>query len=201
MEIKKLKITKDATGVIDYTEILERDGIDHHFEVSKVCESLIHNDFKDAMAALVPHLIQLCDLREGFKGKTKLTPEQIMEDVEIGHIGVTSFTIDDAGEGVTLTGYKKIGNKQLNLNAPHQKFVDEHSPYAYGEDLSICIMQCKAEAEQYMEGKCAIRQTSMDFDEGGNDESHEETAKKISKKLKKELENSGIEVSFSSKAS
>ena len=149
IKIKKVKLTKGRTLEVTLTEFVEVNGVTAQNEVVKKCDYLAHNDFLEALKALAPHMVSICEL--------------VCDSEEIT---VTGFTVSDSGEstGVVLIGSKKLSTeKVLNLVAPFTDFNSEDYPRAY--ELSEAIDVCIGETEQYLTGKCAIKQTSINFDE------------------------------------
>lgn len=149
IKIKSVKLNKGRTLELKCTEYVKVSSGDATSELGKKCDWLATNDMLDALKALVPHLVHLCE-QDGSS-----------DDYEI-----TGFVIGggDEGEGVTLIGNKKLSTgKVLNLNAPFAEFFGDEYPYA-GE-LYEAIEKCIQEAEEYLNGKSAFKQVEIPFDE------------------------------------
>jgi len=155
IKIKKVKLAKGRTLEVSLTEYIVVNEIPAQVEVLKKCDYLAHQDLIEAFDKLKPHVINICEL-----GCTN-------EDVK-----VTGYTLADGkdGEGVVLIGSKNLSTgKVLNLCSPLTEFFGEE--YMYGSELEDEIRNCTKEVEEYLNGKCAIKQTVIDFD--GDDENAE----------------------------
>lgn len=165
-EITKAKITKHKTLEVIFTR---HNDDDTQTEVTEKHDNLVHPDLEAAFQKLIPHLLVICDLREGDvigTGKNKYAIDAVPAE-HYAKFGVTSFSIGGGsdGEGVTITGNKKLNSSQvLNLNTPFQKYEDELSEYKYGSELADAVQGCIYEVEQYLAGKCAAKQTELVFD-------------------------------------
>ncbi len=164
-KIKKLKLTKSDTLDIIFEEFVTIfeiiDGIETTKEISsentRTGKNIVHDDMKNALMFLRPHLAILCDQVEAQNKDF----HELDDDTEaLDKYKVNSFSIggSDIHEGVTLTGVRfgKSG-KPLNLNSPFTKFEgsDNEDNYEYGYELRGVINHCNEEALLYIDGKMA----------------------------------------------
>ncbi len=143
-EIKKVKLKRGMFLQVDYTLNTEDDTQ----EISKSSNSVVHDDLKQALKNLSPHLRDLC------------------EQAADSEMEVTGFTITGGGEGIVLTGTRKLlSGKTLNLNSPNERW--ENSEYSASQELGELLETAKGEVSQYLfEGKHAPKaQQELDFDE------------------------------------
>lgn len=150
IKVKKVKVAKGRTLEVTMTEYLLVNEIPAQNEVVKKCEYLVHQDLIDAFEKLHSHMVNICEL-----------------DCSKDLVKVTGFTLCDGndGEAVVLVGSKTLGTgKVLNLVAPITEF---HSgEYEYGAILNALVDKCVEEVELYInEGKSAVKQTAINFDE------------------------------------
>jgi hypothetical protein len=178
-KISRAKITKTTCVEVDYDQTITIQQADSEkpLELSGECpykgRNIAHQDLIDAFRLLHPHFAILCDLKE----VNNMTLHELENNLnKIDNIGVRSFSIGGSGdnEGVTLSGFKKIGNKMINLNTPFTKFDDENDPYTNMVELQHVINVIIEEVELYLDGKVAPdAQMSMDFgDEEEDDQSY-----------------------------
>lgn len=148
--IKKVKLTKSRTLEVTLSEEVTVNGMPVTNEVVKKCEYLAHQDLIDALTQLAPHMVNICEL---------MTPSE--------ELRITGFSISENSEGggVTIVASKTLTNgKVLNLVSPFTDFFSED--YSLSEELQIDMNDCVREVELYInEGKSAIRQASINFDE------------------------------------
>lgn len=149
IKIKKVKLAKGRTLEATLTEYVLVNEISAQNEVVKKCDYLVHNDLLQAFEKLVPHMINICELA-----------------CEKEEVKITGFTLAEGadGDGVVLVGQKTLSTgKILNLVSPLTEYYGE---YLLGEELSEAIENCLHEVELYLnEGKSAIKQTALNFDE------------------------------------
>lgn len=164
IEITKAKITKHNTLEVEFLRHNDDETIS---EVIEKHDAIIHPDLTAAFQKLVPHLALLCDLRESDiigKGKNKYAIDEVPVEY-FSKFEVKSFSIGgNEQEGVTISGNKKLNASQVfNINTPFQKYDDEMSEYPYGTELAECVYSCVGEVEAYLGGKCAVKQTEIEF--------------------------------------
>lgn len=156
IKVKKVKIAKGRTLEVTMIEYMLVNNIPSQNDVVKKCEYLVHQDLIDAFEKLHSHFVNICEL-----------------DCSKELVKVSGFTICDGSEGeaVVLIGSKTLATgKVLNLVAPITEF--DSPEYIHGHVLEAIIHECVNEVELYInEGKSAVKQTSLNFDE--DDESGE----------------------------
>jgi hypothetical protein len=153
--ITKAKIVKNGNLEVVY-KFTTSDGVVHNS--TETSDGQCHRDLLDAFALLVPHLINIADQKEG-----PINPEKYeAEDGEL--YSVTGFVITGSGEeeGVMLIGQKLISSKSLNLITPICSLSDD---YKFKGDLFETLESCKFEAQEYLNGKFAVKQLNM-FEDG-----------------------------------
>lgn len=124
-----------------YTEDLQG----HSKKETKLsCTVPVHQDLKDAFAALHRHLAILCDEEKAPKNSAAF------ENAEFEKFGVRGFSIggNDENEGVTISGFKEGKYGLVNLNTLFTKFESEDYPFIseLNNDLDACIV----EVEEYL---------------------------------------------------
>lgn len=174
IEIKSAKVTKKEHLTCTYIrkESKVKEGGEAFTKETNVTEddnkTEIHPDLKKAFAALVPHLVLLCEF-SSVKSLDKLT------EAETEPFTVTSYSIggkDDENTGIVLTGQKKLKTgKVMVFNTPFTRFEeDEKSGYRFVDDLQTKLGILNDEIEKFLfEGKQADpAQRSLAFPEGAN---------------------------------
>lgn len=154
IKIKKAKLNKGRTLEVTLTEIITVDQGIVENEVTKKCNYLAHIDLVNGFDKLVRHLKDVCEL-DGTHDDFK----------------VSGFTLAEGsdGDGVIITGTKKLSTgKILNLNTPIVEFYSED--YAESEALHDEIYELIQEVEAYLDGKCAVKQVEINFDEADENE-------------------------------
>jgi hypothetical protein len=176
-EINKAKITRHKTLYVEITTTKDDGSV---VEAQEEHDNIVHDDLEKAFQKLAVHLVLLTDLREGDNigtGRGKIAIDAVTPDM-FEKFTISSFSIgggDD--EGVTITGRKQLSaSKVLNLNSPFQKYEDEMEPYKYGSELAADVQACVYEVEQYLKGKCAAKQTTIEFEPEHEHEKEHETA-------------------------
>lgn len=156
---------KDLMLVASY-KFRTPDGAEHTVTGEK-SDGLVHSDLTDAFKKLIPHLICICDQKEAAK---IIKAGEIKEEIEYEDYIINGFSIDSTGEGegVSISGEKMIGSKLLKLTSPLTRWSDT---YQFSSELAEVIEYCKHEVQEYLNGKYAVKQTSMDFGEA--EEAHE----------------------------
>lgn len=163
--IKKAKL-KSRSLEVELTETVETDNGQVTNEVIMKCAGLVHDDLRKVFQRLVLHMILVCDLKKA--DHINLDTFEMDNLSEFDDYEVKGFTIggQDDHEGVVIIGSRKLDNgKVLNIVTPFTKFTDEHAPYDYESELFNDIQACLYEVEQYLEGKYAIKQLELPFDE------------------------------------
>ncbi len=164
--IKKAKI-KGMTLEVEMEEIIFPENASPITnDVTKKSDQLIHEDLRGAFDKLRPHLISICEQ----KGATEID-KYGLDDLNNSFCepySITGFVIggSDENEGVTLIGQRRISLGTLNLISPFTKY---NGDYCYGDELAETIHACVSEVELYLfEGKCAVKQMELPFDEPEN---------------------------------
>lgn len=137
IEITKAKVNKHSTLEVEY---LRHNDDETTSEVSEKHDNIVHPDLQAAFAKLLPHLRESDIIGTG-RGKFKI------DEVPAEHF--TKFTVSQfsigggsEGEGVTITGNKKLNASQVfNINTPFQKYDDELSDYKYGSELAEVVQE------------------------------------------------------------
>ncbi len=150
IKIKKVKLAKGRTLEATLTEYILVNEISAQNEVVKKCDYLVHNDLLEEFEKLIPHMINICELA-----------------CEKEEVKITGFTLTEGanGDGVVLVGQKTLSTgKILNLVAPITEFFA--GEYPFEQDLYEAVENSLHEVELYLnEGKSAIKQTAINFDE------------------------------------
>lgn len=146
--IKKAKLTKGRTLEITLEEYTEVGGNMVTNEVVKKCGYLAHNDLIQSFITLVPHMMNICEM----SGNS--------DDFRVTGIVLTQ---SDENNAVMFSGSKTLSTgKVLNLNSPLQDLYG--SDYLMEDELVEAVEKAVDEVQQYLDGKCAIKQTTIDFD-------------------------------------
>lgn len=171
--VKHAKLTKAYTVECAYIDAHK----DRRNEIIQKSDAIAHEDLRLAFRSLRIHLAKLCDLREAFGldfdeyEQTQMIKEKPKDFLDaLSDIEVSGFSISggDDGEGVTLTGTKRIGNKVLVLNSPFTKFDDVD--YIHSDSLQMYVLYVADEVKEYLNGKAAMKQLDM-FEETAEESS------------------------------
>lgn len=166
-KIRKAKL-KLSSLEVELTETHDTEGGPVTNEVTMKCAGLVHEDLRKVFSKLSLHLIKICDLR-----KAELIDSDTFESDDLSEFqdySVTGFSIggEDEHEGAVITGSRKFtSGKVLNITTPFTKFSDENYPYEHEDELYNDIQACIYEVELYLDGKYAIKQLELPFDEAG----------------------------------
>jgi hypothetical protein len=175
MKIKKAKL-KNRSLEIEFKETkgfinAEGEAIESTREVSLKSYDLCTDDLINAFNKLKPHAALIADIRDAITVERLLTDSHINEiDLEqLKDIDITGFVVcgsdEDGSAGAMIIFSKTTGNRTIYINTPIVKFEDGDS-YFYCNQLSNVIDECVAEVEEYLNGKVAVKQLEMQFDEG-----------------------------------
>lgn len=156
--IRKI-VVDEHTAYIEYDETL----VDFNkLGITRSSLALMHPDFVEAITALKPHLAHACDLKEAHN-----LDIIDVESPALMFIGITGLTIKgEVGgdkEGVKLQGTKLVRGKEMKLDAPPVLMHYSGEQYPFLDDLRHAVERVIEEAKEYMRGKCAEKQMSMDF--------------------------------------
>ncbi len=159
MEIQKVKITKDNTCVVTYSNA-DGDVIIHQGG------NIIHKDLREAMNALIPHLAILTEQREAYN--RDLTEVRANEDLPL-RLFVFGLNIsgDSLNTGVAIIGQRNLASgKMLALNSPVAMLDGDTDVYQYADDLFQLVENVKYEVREYVEQrKWAVKQGEL-FENG-----------------------------------
>lgn len=147
--IKKAKLTKGRTLEITLEEYAEVGGNMATNEVVKKCGYLAHADLISAFTDIVPHMMNICEMHGN-----------------AGDFNVTGFVLSQSEKtnAVMFMGNKTLSTgKVLNLNTPLQDMFG--SEYPMVDELNKVVETALSEVEQYLDGKCAVKQSTIEFDE------------------------------------
>ncbi|MDP3452278.1 MAG: hypothetical protein Q8R90_04925 [Bacteroidales bacterium] len=165
-KIRKAKL-KSRSLEVELNETIETEGGPVTNEIIMKCAGLAHDDLKKAFDRLTLHMVMICDLR-----KSELISVETFESDEalkqFEDYSVTGFSIggEEEHEGLVIFGSRKFpSGKVLNITTPFTKFSDDNDPYVFEAELYNDIQACLYEVEQYLEGKFAIKQLELPFDE------------------------------------
>lgn len=194
MRITKAKV-KNRSLEIEYTEkntLINPDGnmLESTRDLAVKCYDICHDSLVEAFNRLKPHAALIADVREALKIELQIEKDGHFEHIdleELKTLSITGFVIvgneDDGSEGVMIILQKTTGTRVLNITTPVVKFED--ADYAYCGELQRVINDCISEVEEYLDGKVAIKQLEMQFDEGFDSESNVAEVKAPKKKGKK----------------
>lgn len=171
LEFKKIKIVEDNFLEVEYTETERNEHYTNIVEVKKVFKQFIHQDLRDELKTLIPHLAALCELvtthiaEEICNGELHYLDNIVCERTTVTQV---VFGGEDEHAGITLVGRRVLKNRRvLNLVAPFTKFFEENEPYPLMDDLMRCLECFENEVRAYiLEGKYAPNpQTEINFEE------------------------------------
>ena len=148
-KIKSAKLAKGRTLEVNYVKVVRVDAGNVENKISEKCEYLAHNDLIEAFKKLDAHLIAVCE------------ESGLPDDFKVG-----GFTICDGndGDGVVLSGNRKLSTgKNLNLTSPMVEYYGDD--YIEGQELQVDVQLCIEEIQLYLDGKCAIKQVEIDFNQ------------------------------------
>lgn len=147
IKIHKVKITKDRTVNVTYTEY-DTDNKPNY--VSKECSQPCDKDLVSSFDMLKLHFVMLCELSEG----RDLDYESFDPKKDLTDFKVTSFSINKTDDGIILTGQKKLQDDYVwCFNTRLCKYGNENEPYEYSSELKKDIELCLAETNAYLFNK------------------------------------------------
>ena len=161
MNFSKIQLGKQGTLNVTYSNL---DGT-----VTVQGANIVHRDLRNALRALVPHLVLLTEQREAVNHTLSQLEEQ-KEWEEKGifqRMSVNAVSISD--DEILITGQRILDRGEvIKLNSPKVSTVDDEK-YEYLSELSLAIDNLKYEAEQYLEErKWGLKQSEIDFDAAEN---------------------------------
>ena len=180
MRITKAKI-KNRSLEVEYNEKRHfigpegGDPIESSRDLSAKCYDVCHDDLVSAFDQLKPHAVMIADLRDAIKVENAIASGLSLFEFdleELSSIQITGFVVtgsdEDGSEAAMIIFQKKTGTRTLNITTPAVKFEDED--YAFSSEFAGVVINCIAEVEAYLNGKVAVKQLEMNFDEGFNAE-------------------------------
>jgi hypothetical protein len=137
---------------------------------------LPHPDFMLAMDLFRSHLILICQQKEAYDTYGNLIEPSTFEGFEgedydnpLNRFKVTGFAISDAGDGITLTGFRKLRGKATLPLTAKADFHGGEDAYEFGEELYHVTKHATSEALKYYNGHYAPdSQYALDFDEASD---------------------------------
>ena len=195
MKITKAKV-KNRSLEIEYKEsrsFVNQDGemIQSDRDIVSKCYDICHDSLIAAFDRFKPHAALIADVREALKVELSIQYGHYIYDYnpeDLKALSITGFVItgseEDGSEAVMIILTKKTGTRILNIITPAVKFED--TDYAYCSELRDVAYSCIEEVEQYMDGKVAVKQLEMDFDEDFSSDVSAKEAKKRGRKSKVE---------------
>lgn len=162
MDFKKIQLTKQNTLNVVYSN-------ENGDTVSVTGANIVHQDLKEALRNLVPHLTLLSEQREGYNNTLEeLEQQREWEEKSIyTRMAVTGVTLNVDEVSVSGTRILERGDI-IRISTPKISTVDDEN-YGYKSELSLALDNLKYEAEQYIvERKWALKQGELDFDEAGD---------------------------------
>lgn len=203
MKITKAKV-KNRSLEVEYSEkksVMNSEGelVESTRDVSIKCYDICHDSLIEAFDMLKVHAVMIADVREAIKVEKVMEMGVLLSDFdleELKNISITGFVVvgneDDGSEGAMIIFQKKTGTRVLNITTPTVKFEDPD--YAFGGELQEVIGGCIFEVEEYLDGKVAVKQLEMNFDEGFDGEvSVKSETKKKGRKPKNLTEAFGLD--------
>lgn len=150
---------KDLFCKFSYTELLKN----RKDEVSRIPDTPIHDDLKNAFNQLIPHLMYMGEFRiDENTLKTLIDNPEILNTVErfdlvdwdeVEKFKVNKFVISGTGENqsITLSGDKELTHGELKINVNKVLL----RAYLHEEQLTDALEVVKNEVYQYHNGKRA----------------------------------------------
>lgn len=162
MDFKKIQLTKQNTLNVVFSN-------ENGDTVSVTGANIVHQDLKEALRNLVPHLTLLSEQREGYNNTLEeLEQQREWEEKSIyTRMAVNAVALN--ADEVSICGTRILERGDIiRISTPKISTVDDEN-YGYKSELSLALDNLKYEAEQYIvERKWALKQGELDFDEAGN---------------------------------
>jgi hypothetical protein len=152
ISIIKVKLIKKESLDISYTE-------SDSTEVAESHKTPVHQDLKNALQALAPHLACIVE----YIGKTSILNKELVENFT-----VTGYSIggDEDDRGVVITGYRTLkSGKTVTLNTPFTRFEElPETAYYFISDVREKIDAIETEVLAYLDGsKIGATQPQLPF--------------------------------------
>lgn len=186
IKIKKAKVKNRSLEIEMNETVLLESGTNVTNEVTKKCAALAHDELIAAFENLRKHMIKICDFK-----KSELITRDNIENFDtsiLDEYSVYGFSVggNEDSEGVTLIGCRKFDSgKVLNIVTPFTPYSSDD--YEFGNTLASDIEACIYQVEEYLNGKCAVKQLEIPF-EDGEVATFEVKPEKAGRKKKKEMD-------------
>ena len=161
MEFTKIQLTKQNTLTCVYKNA---DGDVINF----VGANIVHNDLRQAMQALIPHLALITEQREAYDRKLSDLKAQSITDEDSNNVfkkfTVEGISLANDGREVAIQGIRilmKAGVVKLETPRIDTEDSDE---YQYTNDLALDVDAVVYEAKAYIEErKWGVKEAEIDF--------------------------------------
>ena len=176
MRITKAKI-KNRSLDVEYNEkkvFIGPEGgdpIESSRDLAVKCYDICHDSLVEAFDQLKCHAVLIADLRDAIKVENAIAAGMSLYEFDLEQLSTLQFTgfvvtgsSEDGSEAAMIIFQKKTGTRTLNITTPAVKFEDED--YAFSHEFAGVVINCIAEVEAYLDGKVAVKQLEMNFDEG-----------------------------------
>lgn len=131
--------------------------------------NIVHKDLREAMRALIPHMVLLAEQPESMCMTLEDLREELDKEKDNRLVGysVNGITFKDGSIMISGSRMLKRGDF-LSVQTPIISLVDDDK-YEHLEELSLDIENVKYEAEEYVTNrKWGLKEGTLDFDEAGD---------------------------------
>lgn len=161
MEFLKIQVTKKNT-----LNIVFRDGAANIVTVNGA--NLVHNDLKQAMYNLIPHIALITEQREADGRKLKEIEADRITDVNSRSVykmlSVDTITINGEEHTIALSGYRILQNGDVMALQTPAIAIDNPDKYLYRNELDLAVDAVIYEAKEYYNNqKWGIKEGNLDF--------------------------------------
>lgn len=159
--LHKLKV-KDQSVAAHYGGKIETDKGEMDVEISLVKGPPPNQKMIEALAALKPHLVVICDSPQEVSNYQEMEQE-LLDKYAVHGVRISG---EDQTEGVIIMGKKRaINNKWFAINTPLVRYQDKDA-YAYGGNLYDDVKALAKAFKAYLEGDTGVpEQQDIDFQE------------------------------------
>lgn len=145
--VDKIKVEDGNFLTVSYSKI-ETDGSTSNHPGVSFDNRWMHPDTRQLFLDLRIHFALICE----FISVQQLKSIDSYNEKLVDPFTVLSVNIKD-GEGVTLTGYKRLKRGAWNFNSLFTRFTDDQeNSYRYAEELRDLVEQLQSEVVQYIDG-------------------------------------------------
>jgi hypothetical protein len=145
--IEKVKVEDQNFLTVSYSKI-ESDGSTSNHSGVTFEGRWMHPDTRALFLDLRIHLALICE----FISVQQLKNIETYNEKLVDAFTVLSVNIKD-GEGVTLTGYKKLKRGPWNFNSLFTRFNDDQdNSYRYAAELEDLVLRLQQETIKYLDG-------------------------------------------------